>query len=87
MLGISASIVIGALARLLASYYRLRSRDLSINPIAERIANTSPDDTTPDTPEPSGTATHDQPCTLRPQPSAGPCTTTVSRSLARPLAR
>ncbi len=50
MLAISAAIAIGALALLLASYYRLRNRDLSVNPIAERVANAGNNDDT-DAPE------------------------------------
>ena len=38
MLAISAAIALGALALLLASYHRLRGRDLSVNPIAARVA-------------------------------------------------
>ena len=38
MLAISAGIALGALILLLASYHRLRGRDLSVNPIAERVA-------------------------------------------------
>ena len=40
MLAISAGIALGALILLLASYHRLRGRDLSVNPIAERVART-----------------------------------------------
>ena len=38
MLAISAAIALGALALLLASYHRLRGRDLSVNPIEARVA-------------------------------------------------
>ena len=38
MLAISVAIALGALALLLASYHRLRGRDLSVNPIAARVA-------------------------------------------------
>ena len=48
MLGISAAIAAGALALLLASYYRLRGRDLSVNPIQERVAKAGGDDETED---------------------------------------
>ncbi len=53
MLAISAAIAIGALALLLASYYRLRNRDLSVNPIAERVAKAGNDDDAVDTSEAS----------------------------------
>jgi len=60
MLAISAAIAIGALALLLTSYYRLKNRDLSVNPIAERIAKAgpTPDDTAPETPEASEITEH-----------------------------
>ncbi len=61
MLAISAAIALGALALLLASYYRLRGRDLSVNPIAERVARAGGSDTevsdTSDPSDPGGTVT------------------------------
>jgi len=58
MLAISAAIALGALALLLASYYRLRGRDLSVNPIAERVAKAGNDEPTDDdTVEPTDTDT------------------------------
>ena len=44
MAAVSGGIAVGALAVLLASYFRLRGRDLSINPLQQRIATATATD-------------------------------------------
>ena len=54
MLAVTAAITAGALAVLVASYYRLVRTDLSVNPLVKRIAATANDTTVGDADEPGG---------------------------------
>ncbi len=70
MMAISGAIAIGALLVLLASYVRLKDRDLGINPLQERIANAgNPDDA--DTDDTETDDSDASPGPQQPDPGAG----------------